>query len=305
LSETKKKQDIPSRLNSIVSSYRKAREIVDRSKKELNETSREVNEVLVKYDQLYKFYSQISTMPGGSFLNLQKATLNALLLSGADNATMAVGTARQIEQSVPHFSAVVSSGNTTVISIVEITRSIAERSQDFKRLVADWNLPLPRENQAALNRKLHEIAPRLENKLDGAWETFYDRTKVDRFRQASSSMRELISDTLQVLAPDLRIQEASWFSKKDPHRRPTQTDRARYAIVGKNAAVDEKDLKSVADLAKSIRESYEELNKYTHERGNQVEVKPEDLENQLVSLFNQTQIYLLEILRMRERFFKE
>lgn len=292
-------------MDYIITNYKKARQSIDKSRMELNETSRELDEVIRQYSQLYKFYDQVSTVPAGSFSYFKKANLENLLVSGADNATMALGTASEIEKTIPHFSAVVASGGTLVLSIAEITRNIAESSEDTSKLVAAWNLPTPRENEGALGSKLHDIMPRLEAKLDGAWQTLFDRTKVDRFRQASSSMRELISDTLQVLASDSRMQETAWFSQNDPNRRPTQAERAYYAIVGKNPEVEEKDLKAIADLAKSIRESYEELNKYTHERGSHAEVTPEDLENQLVSVFNETQIYLLEILRMREKFFRE
>lgn len=299
------KEEIPRRIRYIITNYRKARNSIDRSKMELNETSRELDEVITKYDHLYKFYGQVGTVPTGSFSYFQRANLESLVVSGADNATRALETASALEKTIPHFSAVVASGGTLVLSIAEITRNIAESSEDTSKLVESWNLPTPRENQNALSSKLHEIATRLEDKLNGAWQTLVDRTKVDRFRQASSSMRELISDTLQVLAPDSRIQETSWFSQNDPNRRPTHAERAYYSVVGKNPALEEKDLKSITDLAKNIRESYRELNKYTHERGSHEKVIPEDLENQLISVFNETQIYLLEILRMREKFFIE
>jgi hypothetical protein len=306
LSKVKKtREDTPRRFGYIITNYRKARQSIDQSKLKLNDTSRELDEVINKYSMLNKFYGQVSTMPTGSFSQFQKANLESLLVSGADNATMALGRAREIEKTIPHFSAVVASGSALVLGIAEIARNIAESSEDTRKLVAGWNLPTPRENQNALSSKLHEIEPRLEVKLNGAWQTLSDRTKVDRFRQSSSSMRELISDTLQVLAPDSGIQETSWFSQNDPNRKPTQAERAYYAIVGKNPAVEQKDLKSAADLAKNIRESYEKLNKYTHERRSHPEMTPEDLESQLVSVFNETQIYLLEILRMREKFFRD
>jgi hypothetical protein len=306
LSKVKKtKEDTPRRFDYIITNYRKARQSIDQSKLKLNDTSRELDEVINKYSMLNKFYGQVSTMPTRSFSEFQKANLESLLVSGADNATMALGRAREIEKTIPHFSAVVASGSTLVLGIAEIARNIAESSEGTRKAVAGWNLPTPRENQNALSSKVHEIEPRLEVKLNGAWQTLFDRTKVDRFRQSSSSMRELISDTLQVLAPDSGIQETSWFPQNNPNRKPTQAERAYYAIVGKNPAVEQKDLKSAADLAKNIRESYEKLNKYTHERRSHLEMTPEDLESQLVSVFNKTQIYLLEILRMREKFFRD
>lgn len=301
----KKKEETQRRFNYIITNYREVRQRIDQSKRQLNETSRELDETINIYNMVNKFYGQIYKMPRGSFSQFQEANMGSLLVSGADNATMAVDRAKEIEKSIPHFSAVVASGSTIALGIAEITRNMAESSEETRELVAEWNLPTPKENEDTLSPKLREIEQRLETKLNGAWQTLYDRTKDDRFRQSSSSMRELISDTLQVLAPDSKVKETTWFSENDPKRKPTQAERAYYAIVGNNSSIEQKDVKSAEDLAKNVRKSYEELNKYTHERRGHGHVPPEDLERQLVSVFNQTQIYILEILRMRQKFFRE
>ena len=300
-----KKKETQRRVGYIITNYKEARQIIDQSKRQLNDTAREFDEMINRYGIVNRFYGQVSTMPKSSFSQFQEATMGSLLVSGADNATMAVDRAREIERSIPHFSAVIASGSTIALSIVDIIRSMAESSEETRELVAELNLPTPKENQGVLSPKLQEIEPRLATKLNGAWQTLFDTNKDDRFCQSSSSMRELISDTLQVLAPDSLVRETPWFRRNDPNRRPTQTERAYYAIVGSNASIEPKDVKSAEDLAKSIRDSYKGLNKYTHERGDHAGVAPEEIENQLVSVFNQTQIYILEILRMRQKFFKK
>lgn len=167
----KKREETKRHFDCIITNYRKARETIDLSKRQLNETSRELDEMINRYGMVNKFYGQVSTMPTGSFSQLQESNMGSLLVSGADNSTMAVDRAREIEKSIPHFSAVVASGSTIALSIADITRNIAESSEETRELVAGWNLPTPKENQYSLGPKLQEIAPRLATKLDGAWQT--------------------------------------------------------------------------------------------------------------------------------------
>ena len=280
----------------------KTREEVDKSKASLDETYRELDDVTNRYKRFDKFFGQIRVLPRGSFSEMQKETLGSLLVSGCSNASAALSTAVSLGKSISPFSAVVASGGSVSVNVAEVTRAIAMGSKNASRLVEEWNLPTPKENQQRLGPMLQKIRPSLETKLSGAWQTLYDRSKIDRFSQASSSMRELISETLQVLAPDKAVKETSWFKPERKNGRPTQEQRAYYAIVGNNMDIRPENLKTLVELSKNIRLSYTKLNKYMHDRGNK-NINEKDLEDQLVSVFNQTQIYLSEILRMRAKYF--
>lgn len=296
------KKDVRKRLGYIITNYVKTREKVEKSKTKLDETYRELDGVINDYSRFDKFFDQIQTLPSGSFSEFQKETLGSLLVSGCSNATAALSTATNLDKSISPFSVVVSSAGSVSVTIGEVARTIAKSSKEASKFIEGWDLPTPKDNQEKLGPMLQEIQPSLETKLSGAWQTLYDRSKVDRFRQASSSMRELISETLHVLAPNKAVKETSWFKQERKNGTPTQGQRAYYAIVGNNADIRQENLKTLTELSRKIRLSYAKLSKYTHKRGGQF-VNPKDLENQLVSVFNQTQIYLLEILRMRAKYF--
>lgn len=146
---------------------------------------------------------------------------------------------------------------------------------------------------------LKQIELRLSVKLDGVWLTLRDRSKKDIFLQASSSMRELISDTLYTLAPNEKVEKTSWFKPETKNGKLSQRQRAYYSVVGNNNLIRLDDLTAIEELAKDIRFSYKKLNKYAHLRKYQ-----SDIESYLTRIFNETQIYLLKIFELREKYYK-
>lgn len=159
--------------------------------------------------------------------------------------------------------------------------------------------PSARDRRIELSSKLSGIDPRFVSKLDGSWQTLQDGSKVDRYRQAASSARELVSDVLSVLAPDNEVESMGWFKPERENEKPTLAQKARYAMLGRNETIGEVDLKPVFELMEKIRDSYQKLNSTVHYREYEG-----DLQAQTEILIDECQILLLKLLQMRTFYFE-
>lgn len=266
----------------------------------LNQASQEIDEYMSQYRFFEDYYGKYYVPIGGSFADLYGGSLSTLLISACAASDRVRARTEELGGVTSGFVASITSSGTLIPAIYDVTRDVADKfgSEDAKKLVVKWEMPSAFDNQRNLGTRLRKVEPRLETKLNGAWQTLRDHSKMDRFLQAGSSMRELISDTLHLLAPDEEVRSMSWFRPETEDGKPTQRQRAYYAMVGKNNEIDQDDLIATEELSKDIRESYRRLNKYAHLRD-----YAEDLEQYVVNLFNQSQVYLLKILEIRDRFF--
>jgi hypothetical protein len=192
-----------------------------------------------------------------------------------------------------------------VVSMASAAVFLAERMVDIEPiklqlLVEELNKPTPRDRHSELSAKLTKIEAGLTKKLDGAWDTLQNDTNEDRFSQAAHSAREVISDLLDRLAPNERVMTVDWFKPERDNGNPTHFQRAKYAIIGSNRNLKDEDLKPIDDLSKNIRKFYKTLNKLAHQRDYTNELQ-KMTENQI----DQVQIYLLNLLELRERYFTE
>jgi len=82
--------------------------------------------------------------------------------------------------------------------------------------------------------------------FEGAWQTLMDKSKLDRYRQAVHSMRDLITNLLDLLAPHEEVKQAEWYEQISDKNQATRKQRVKYAIMGgkPEIAIDEKDLVS-------------------------------------------------------------
>lgn len=193
------------------------------------------------------------------------------------------------------------SGSMTASNMGTVTTYLASRMEDNEGIISyveQIKDPSAIDRRTELLSKLDGIDPRLSIKLIGAWETLQDDSKQDRFLQAASSARELISDLLCFLAPDREIKKISWFIPERENGLPTQKQRARYAMLGKNESLGDEQLTTIYEIMDNIRNSYTELNPIAHLR-----YYTSDLQNQIESLIDQCQIYLLKLLENRQLYF--
>lgn len=178
-------------------------------------------------------------------------------------------------------------GTTTVVdmsgnAVLNISSSAAKtltlQYPQIGELVQKLDLPSPFEKRKELESELRKIDERLANMFVGAWQTMGDTSKRDRYRQASHSMRDLLSQFLDLLAPPEKVKEAEWYEPeldehaKNPRKKPTQRQRAKYAIMGERSekTIDEEDLKMITALIDDTRKAYEDLSEPAHARNEEI-----------------------------------
>lgn len=211
--------------------------------------------------------------------------------------------ARRIKTNTDSFLGTLNvSGSVNASNMGTVTVHLADRMENKEAIlpiVEVLKRTSARDRRTELSSKLTEINDKFSTKLEGAWQTLQDHSKSDRFLQAASSARELISDLLCTLAPDDKVMETKWFKPERENGKPTQRQRARFTMLGTNNSLGEEQLKPIHELMNSIRNSYERLNPIAHLRDYEA-----DLQAHTESLIDQCQVYLLKILEIRKSYFK-
>lgn len=227
--------------------------------------------------------------------------LNNLSMNALGSARYRVATVRALRtNSDSLFGNTLTSGS-LVASMASTTVYIAERMIDIKPiipLIEQLKTPTAQDRLRELSSKLREIQEELATKLNGSWETLNDHSKNDRISQSAHSARDLVSDILIRLAPNEKVIEMDWFKPETEDGRPSQKQRAKYAILGKNTALSDSDLQPVQDLSKNIRTTYQSLSNLAHLRN-----YTNNLQKMTESLIDEVQIYLLKLLELRAIYF--
>ena len=115
-----------------------------------------------------------------------------------------------------------------------------------------------------LGASLMELDPQLERRRSGAWQALQSATD-DRYSQAATSMREVLRQLLDKLAPDRNVIDATWYRK--PRQGASVVTRAmkvRYAVGGKSNSVSESTLRQINALAHVVDTTYARLSSEVH-----------------------------------------
>ncbi len=195
------------------------------------------------------------------------------------------------------------SGNTIMNVSSFVAKTVASHYPQIKELMSELELPSPFEKRKELEYELRKIDEGLANMFVGAWQTLRDTSNRDRYRQASSSMRELLSHFLDHLAPPKEVKKADWYEpewdkeKKKFRKKPTQRARVKYAIIDGRyeKTIDEEDLNQIIALMKDTRKVYDDLSKL-HSR-------EEGFFNLVESHMGRCEEVIRTILELRKRFF--
>lgn len=210
----------------------------------------------------------------------------------------------KIRTQTDSFVAAASASGSMVPSMVSGTYLIAERIEPLShryKYTEKIKTPTPLDRKTELVEKLRKVDSVLALRLEGAWQTLNDTSKADRVSQAGTSFRELITALLNRFAPREDVEFAWWFeSDPDNDRRPTRKQRIRYAIVGNNKDISEKELDVIIELVNNLYKEFDKLNKVTH-----LQKYDTDLDSRTRGIFDQCQIHLLKVLELRESYFKK
>jgi hypothetical protein len=114
----------------------------------------------------------------------------------------------------------------------------------------------------------------LQKKRQGAWQTFNGESK-DRISQAMHTMREVLRQLLDVLAPEEEIPKAPWYKKPSKGTPVTRKMRVRYAIAGTNCEVSVSTLNLITSLADTVENTYAKLSAEAHRQDQAIDAKAE------------------------------
>ena len=116
-----------------------------------------------------------------------------------------------------------------------------------------------------LQEFLTGLDPELERKRQGAWQTLEGST-ADRHAQAAHSMREVLQQLLDRLAPREQVERAPWYSKLKQGQGVTRSMRVRWAIAGDSTNISQSLLRLIDSLAEAVDATYARLSAEGHER---------------------------------------
>jgi len=116
---------------------------------------------------------------------------------------------------------------------------------------------------ALIQSFLEQICPDLESKRVGAWQALESGSQ-DGPAQASHSMREVLRQLLDTLAPESVIKKAPWYDKPKEGASVTRDMRIRYAISGVSEVESESTLSLIKGMAEAVNSMYAKLSAESH-----------------------------------------
>jgi len=125
-------------------------------------------------------------------------------------------------------------------------------------------------NTQELSNWLCSIDPSLEDKRLGAWITFKGNSP-DKIPQATLSMRELLKQLLDKLAPDEDIKRASWYSKPTKGPDVIRRMKVRYILSGHSGTTSKSTVDFIDSMASAIEMTHAKLSSEVHKYGSSIE----------------------------------
>jgi len=142
------------------------------------------------------------------------------------------------------------------------TPSRANSGTDESKKVVESKPILPTGTHVLIQSHLEAVDPILEQKRSGAWEALGSGSP-DGCAQAAHSMREVLRQLLDKLAPDEQVKKAPWYEKPNSGVTVTRAMRIRYTISG-SGVESESSLSFINDLAQAVDSMYSKLSAESH-----------------------------------------
>jgi hypothetical protein len=154
-------------------------------------------------------------------------------------------------------------------------------------------------NKEDFIEKINKISPRLKNDYESAWNTFLHSPIETSFKEISHSLRELLSDFLQIFDPDTKNKNMKWCELSNGI--PTQRSRVIFVILGNYEGFTWKNpiYKPYIDLATEYREEYKNLNKLAHYRKDE---PPGDMKLKIENHFRKVHSLIESVLELKNDF---
>ena len=100
---------------------------------------------------------------------------------------------------------------------------------------------------------------------------------TDKIPQATLSMREVLRQLLDKLAPDEDVRRASWYIEPTEDPKVNRSMKVRYILSGSGSPASKSTLKLIDSYAKAVNMTYAELSSEVHKYGSSIESTAETL----------------------------
>ncbi len=121
-----------------------------------------------------------------------------------------------------------------------------------------------------LSTLLSSIDPFLEEKRIGGWQTF-EGNSTDRISQATHSMREVLRQLLDKLAPDGDVKGAPWYSEPSKEPKVTRKMKVRYILSGHSTTTSKSTVDFIDSIANAVVMTFAKLSSEAHKYGRSIE----------------------------------
>lgn len=126
------------------------------------------------------------------------------------------------------------------------------------------------------SRLLNSVDPLLEEMRLGAWLTFKGNNP-DKIRQAAQSMREVLRQLLNKLAPDGDVRGASWYTEPTKDPKVTRRMKVQYILSGDSGTGSKSTVDFIDSVATAWEMTYSRLSSEAHKAGRSIESTAETL----------------------------
>jgi len=181
---------------------------------------------------------------------------------------------------VPSLSTSLLMGSTRSILVPPSTRSLhpARRAPRRRARVDSLKLDAFEPNLAYLSRRFRGVGAPFARRWEGAWSTL-DSDSPDRFAQAASSVRELIIQLLDHLAPD-HVFRNEQILNEGHDGKPTRRMRAKWILRGSGTRA----ILWVESVARTLESMHDFFAAEQHSRESSVRWKESDLAAAIMSV---------------------
>lgn len=169
----------------------------------------------------------------------------------------------------------------------------------FKPIINIWEKRGPVIEKEILLNKLEKIDSKLGDFFSRIWDSLLFQGITRGEILPAHSMREFMSDFLQVTDPMNLVESMGWCEFSKGSEIPTQRSRVIFAILENLDKFDWKKVKyrSYIEIANKYRDLYIKLNKYAHYRDRNLTT---DIRFKLETYIKLLQNYTNEIINLRE-----
>jgi len=131
-----------------------------------------------------------------------------------------------------------------------------------------------------------------------------DKKNKLRYNNFAYSIRELSRHFLHRLAPDENVKESNWFTIQTENKKPTRTQRIKYAIQGgiNDEILNELgfDSEELNEEIKSIKKTIDSLSKYTHINPKSFDLKDDEITEKSKKVLSEFRIFAERIEAYRD-----